>query len=74
MLLDGAYLTVADPAFYNRMKPAFEVVDKLQEHFDVADHRIWSYCDRLAEKTSGFEFVDFSLWDMYAKPITQATP
>ena len=68
MLLDGSFCAVADPSFYDRMRPAFASVEKLQEHFDVVDHRIWSYRDRTAEKAAGVEFVDFGLWDLYAKP------
>jgi hypothetical protein len=68
MLLDGVFLTVAPPAFYDRMRPAFSMVEKLEEHFSVIDHRVWSYCDRLAEKAKGIEFVGFDVWDLYAKP------
>jgi pimeloyl-ACP methyl ester carboxylesterase len=68
MLLDGSYATVASPRFYDEISPAFKEAKQYSEHFDVVDHRVWTYYDRALEKMKGIEFVPFDEWPMKALP------
>lgn len=68
MLLDGSYATVASPRFYDEISPAFKEAKQYSEHFDVVDHRVWTYYDRALEKMKGIEFVPFDEWPMKAVP------
>jgi len=68
MLLDGPYVTIAPPGYYEAMGSAFKEVKKLSERFDVVDHRVWTYCDRAGEKMNGVVFVPFTEWQAHAAP------
>lgn len=68
MLLDGPYMTIAPPEYYEAMGTAYKEVKQLSEHFDVVDHRVWTYCDRAGEKLKEFEFVPFADWVIHAAP------
>jgi pimeloyl-ACP methyl ester carboxylesterase len=68
MLLDGPYFTVAPSAYYDAMNPAFQDVTKASDHFDVLDHRVWTYRDRVVEKRGEIHFVPFAEWKSFAKP------
>ena len=68
MLLDGPYITVAPADFYSTLAPALEEAKEPKEHFDVVDHRVWTYYDRAAEKMDSLIFVPFDAWESYAKP------
>lgn len=68
MLLDGPYVTIAEPTYFDNMPAAFKGVQKLDAHFDVIDHRIWIYADRAREKLAALEYVPFAGWEQYAKP------
>jgi hypothetical protein len=68
MLLDGPYVSIAPPEYYEAMGPAFKEVKQLSERFDVVDHRVWTYGDRAGEKLQGIVFVPFSEWQAHAVP------
>ena len=68
MLLDGPYATVAPPSFYDAMRAAFDEAKSVAGHFDVVDHRIRTYCDRLEEKKQTIDFVPFGSWELFARP------
>ncbi len=68
MLLDGPYVTIAPPGYYEAMGPAFKEVKKLSERFNVVDHRVWTYCDRAGEKLAGIVFAPFEEWQTRAAP------
>jgi len=68
MLLDGPYATIAESKFYNTMKTALDEAKSVAEHFDVVDHRVWTYCDRAMEKSQTITFIPFGEWDSFAKP------
>jgi hypothetical protein len=68
MLLDGPYVAVAPPEFYDTLAPAFEEAKEPKERFDVVDHRVWTYYDRAVEKMDSLIFVPFDAWESYAKP------
>jgi hypothetical protein len=68
MLLDGPYFTVAPSAYYDAINPAFREVKKASDHFDVLDHRVWTYRDRVEEKRQAVKFVPFHEWRTFAKP------
>jgi hypothetical protein len=68
MLLDGPYATVVSPRFYDEISPAFNEAKQYSEHFDVVDHRVWTYYDRAREKLNGIEFVPFDEWPTKAVP------
>ena len=66
MLLDGLYVTVAPPAFFDSIPAAFKSAKSVAARFNVSDHRIWTYCDRASEKLQGMKFVPFEVWNRYA--------
>lgn len=66
MLLDGLYVTVAPPAFFDSIPAAFKSAKSVDARFNVSDHRIWTYCDRASEKLQGMKFVPFEVWNRYA--------
>ncbi len=66
MLLDGPYVTVADPDFFDSIPSAFKIAKSVDARFNVNDHRIWTYCDRAREKLQGMELVPFDRWSQYA--------
>ena len=68
MLLDGPYMTIVQPGFYDAMSAAFREAKKVSDHFDVVDHRVWTYCDRAEEKRQAVKFVPFQEWQAFAKP------
>ena len=68
MLLDGPYATIAQPVFYNVMRTALDEAKSVAEHFDVVDHRVWTYCDRAMEKEQKITFVPFDTWEFFARP------
>lgn len=68
MLLDGPYMTIAQPGFYDAMSAAFHEAKKVSEHFDVVDHRVWTYLARAEEKRQAVTFVPFQEWQAFAKP------
>lgn len=68
MLLDGPYVAIAPPEYYEAMGPAFKEVKKLSERFDVVDHRVWTYGDRAGEKLNGVVFAPFAEWQSRAAP------
>jgi hypothetical protein len=68
MLLDGPYVAIAPSTFYDAISPAFREVKKASAHFDVVDHRVWTYFDRIVEKRGGIKLVPFAQWESFAKP------
>lgn len=66
MLLDGPYVTVAEPGFFDSIPAAFKSAKSVDARFNVSDHRIWTYCDRASEKLRGMELVPFDQWSQYA--------
>lgn len=68
MMLDGPYLAIADPSYFDDIPAASEIIGQIDAHFDVIDHRIWTYCDRAKEKLGGMEIVPFKDWTKYALP------
>lgn len=66
MLLDGPYLTIAEPGFFDDVPAAFKSAVSIDAHFNVTDHRIWTYCDRAREKLQGMILVPFNQWNRYA--------
>lgn len=68
MLLDGPYLTIAPPDFYDAIGPAFREAKAMAARFDVVDHRVWTYCDRAEEKGQTVTFVPFARWELFARP------
>ena len=70
MLLDGPSLTVVDGSFYNDLPEEKKLVYADGKEFDVADHFLKRYIDRLLPKSNGFSYVDPVEWDRYAIPAT----
>jgi pimeloyl-ACP methyl ester carboxylesterase len=68
MLLDGPYVAIAPPSYYEAMGTAFKEARQLSERFNVVDHRVWTYGDRSEEKLNGIVFVPFSEWQAHAVP------
>ncbi|MCX7027042.1 MAG: lipase family protein [Spirochaetes bacterium] len=68
MLLDGPYFTIIPSTFYDAISPAFKEVKKASAHFDVVDHRVWTYCERIAAKHDALIAVPFAKWENFAKP------
>ena len=67
MLLDGPYVTVAEPGFFDSIPAAFKSAKSVDARFNVSDHRIWTYYDRASEKVQGMKFVPFERWNLYAR-------
>ncbi len=72
MLLDGPYLTIAEPKFFDNIPAAFTIARSVDARFNVTDHRIWTYCDRANEKLQGMKFVPFDQWSQYASAREKA--
>ena len=70
MLLDGPSLTVVDGSFYNDLPEEKKLVYADGKEFDVADHFLKRYIDRLLPKSNGLSYVDPVEWDRYAIPAT----
>ena len=68
MLLDGPYITIAAPEFFDSIPTALKEAKSVDAEFNVTDHRIWTYCDRGREKLSGMKLVPFDQWNRYARP------
>lgn len=68
MLLDGPYLTIVPPGYYDDLPDALKGASSVGDHFDVPDHRVWTYADRAGEKLDSASFVPFSDWERYAVP------
>ena len=68
MLLDGPCATIAPPSFYDEMRSAFDETKGAAGHFDVVDHRVWTYLARAEEKRQSLTFVPFPEWRAFAKP------
>lgn len=68
MLLDGPYMTIAPPDFYDKLRPALEEAKEAKDHFDIVDHREWTYYARAKEKMDSLIFVPFDTWESFAKP------
>lgn len=70
MLLDGTSLTVVDGSFYNDLPEEKKLLYADGREFDVADHFLKRYLERLLPKVNGFAYVDPAVWDQYAVPAT----
>jgi len=71
LLLDGPNLTVVDGSFFNDLPEEKKAVYADGKEFDVADHFLRKYLDRLVPKADGFNYVDRIEWDRYAVPATR---
>jgi len=69
MLLDGPYMTIASPSFYDDLPDAVKEVRAAGREFTVPSHRIWNYVKRLQEKQNGIILVPLSSWEDHAAPI-----
>ena len=54
--------------YYDSLDLAFKEVKHVSEHFDVADHLIASYGDRIVQKRGNIDLVPFTDWKSFAKP------
>lgn len=71
LLLDGPNLTVVDGSFFNDLPEEKKAVYADGREFDVADHFLRKYLDRLTPKADGFDYVESAVWDHYAVPATR---
>ena len=68
MLLDGPNFAVAPSTYYDSLDLALKEVKQVSEHFDVVDHLISSYGDRIVQKRGNIGLVPFTDWKSFARP------
>jgi hypothetical protein len=68
MILDGAAFTVQEAAFCDAYPEAARQAVADGRHFDLKDHALLTYLDRLLPKAGGVEYVDPAEWAARAVP------